>query len=635
MADDLKEQPPQADGLESSPEPRELNGAASPENAQSDIPPQSEIAPQAEAGSNQDIPPQGAPEIPSMAATSRLRPFGARRAEEDLTNPPPKANASNLATTVHSGADSVAALDLTPPGGAPSAKSSKHILVKGAAAAWEKMVLLWKRIPPVEDIFDMVLASLGFQRKPASMLRRAQSLAAKGRYADAVKWFRDILYLRPLTIAAYDGLGRVYFRMGLVEEATREFTIADSLERLVNNRDDLDAACSLAKALMERKQSKMAVSLLEPVLIAHFYTPNNSDLLKRMGLLYTDLRATKKLHQVYEAGLAQHPDDHEFYILMGNLEVKLGRSAEGEKLIRWGRLMGRLKENPNDLNANMAFGELCLKENKLEEGLDYLRNAAALSPENSGIRWRLFNLYQKQGNYNEALRYFLEVLAIEPENEELKYKLADFYRKNHHYDEALEIYRALAKEHPREPKPRFLMSSLLSETGQFDEAQNFKTLAETLAIGLKPDPDHRETVIFMNYLFSIHHNAEATEWLNRGLAKWPYHGELIITKVKMLYNEYRYKEAVNLLKRLISVKHDMAEPHMWMALCYQRLGNHMASLAEAQLATRLAPKSFTSHKVLGDILKEQKKISQANAAYEVADMIRLSQTKSVAHSSGL
>jgi tetratricopeptide (TPR) repeat protein len=519
-------------------------------------------------------------------------------------------------------------MDLNPPGAGPPKPGNAFSRTAGAALA--SLVRLWRRVPPIEDIFDMLLAAMGFQRKPASMLRRAQTLAAKGRHADAIKWFRDILYLRPLTIAAYDGLGRVYFRMGLVEEANREFTIADSLERLVNNRDDLDAACSLAKALKDRKQAKMAVSLLEPVLIAHFYAPNNSDLLKRMGLLYAEARATKKLHQVYEAGVVQHPDDHEFFILKGNLEIKLGRVAEGELLVRWGRLMGRLKENPSDASANMAFGEMCLKEGKTAEGLELLKKAAALAPENTGIRWRLFNLQQKAGNFDEALRYFLEVVAIEPDNEELKYKLADFYRKNRRYEPALEIYRALSAKHPREPRPRAIMSSLLGEMGQFEEAQNLKTLADTLAIGLKAEPDHRETVIFMKYLFSVHEDAEALEWLDRGLQKWPYHGELIITKVKILYNEYRYKEAVALLKRLIGVKHDMAEPHMWIAMCYQRLGNHMAALAEAQLATRLAPKSFTSHKVLGDILKEQKKISQANAAYEVADMIRLTQTRAAA-----
>jgi tetratricopeptide (TPR) repeat protein len=585
----------------------------------------------------------GQPDMPSMAATSRLGTFAERLRGQDEeqeeertaaetavaaeaaggeTGPSPDLPPS---ATVRGGADSAAAMDLNPPGGAPPREG--RAVTRALMRFWAALSGLWKKIPPIEDLFDSLLASMGFQRKPGSMLRRAQNLAAKGRYSDAVKWFRDILYLRPLTIAAYDGLGRVYFRMGLTEESNREFTIADSLERLVTNRDDLDAACSLAKALLERKQAKMAVSLLEPVLVAHFYTPNNSDLLKRMGLLYAELRSLKKLYQVYEAGLAQHPRDHEFHILKGNLEVKLGRSAEGERLIRWGRLMGRLKDNPSDVNALMSFGELCIKENRLEEGLDHLREAAVLSPGNSGIRWRLFNLYQKQGQYPEALRYFLEVAAIDPDNEELKYKLADFYRKNRHYEEALEIYKTMAARHPREPRPRYIMSQLLNDMGQFEESQNLKALADTLAIGLKPEPDHHETVVFMKYLFSINQNKEAMEWLNRGLTKWPYHGELIITKVKMLYNEYRYKEAVNLLKRLISVKHDMAEPHMWIAMCYQRLGNQMAALAEAQLATRLAPKSYTSHKVLGDILKEQKKVSQANAAYEVADMIRLSQNK--------
>ncbi|MDR2339533.1 MAG: tetratricopeptide repeat protein [Deltaproteobacteria bacterium] len=595
--------------------------------------------------------PQVGEETPAMAATSTLKPFSERAREKaeakaaeamaDAVKEGAKEGAKeavkesiqeasagvppDIGPTIHSGSDSVGDLELTPPGAADAAPAGGNAFTRAAGAFFAGIAKLWKRIPPLEDIFDMLLAGLGFQRKPSSMLRRAQSLAAKGRYADAIKWYRDILYLRPLTISAYDGLGRVYFRMGLTEEANREFTIADSLERLVNNRDDLEAASSLAKAMVSRKQAKMAASLLEPVLIAHFYSPNNANLLKGMGEVYAELRATKKLSQVYEAGLAQHPDDHEFYILKGNLDVKMGRVAQGEKLIRWGKLMGRLKDNPQDLNANMAIGELSIKDGKTDEGLGYLRTAAALAPENSGIRWRLFNLYQKQGNYAEALRYFQEVLAIEPENEELQYKLGDFYRRNRHYEEAFQIYKTLTLKHPRDPRPMGLLATVLGDLGQSDESAKAQELANTLAIGLKEDPDHRETVTFMKYLFSINATKEATEWLDKGLAHWPYHGELIITKAKILYSEYRYKEAVTLLKRLISVKHDIAEPHMWLALCYQRMSNNMAALAEAQLATRLAPKSYTTHKVLADILKEQKKLSQANAAYEVAEMIRLSQ----------
>ena len=509
-----------------------------------------------------------------------------------------------------------------PPAGTTIDQSKVTVFVGGLTAffAW-----LWSKIrsiPPLDDLFDRLLFSMGLQRKPSSMLRRANTLAHKGRLVEAVKWYRDLLTLRPLAVAAYDGLGRAYFRMGLTEEANREFTIADNLERILHNRDDIEAAATLADAFLERKQAKISVSMIEPVLIAHFYTPGNNELLKAMGRVYTELRANKKMYQVYQAGLAQYPDDYEFHILKGNAEVKLGNVAEGERLVRWGRLMKKLKENPRDPNAKMAMGEIFIKEQKIDEGLKCLREAATQLPENTGIRWRLFNLYQKQGNYEESLKYFLEVVTLEPDNEELQYRLADFYRRNKHREEALEIYRAMADKHPREPKPHAILGDLLMEMGNFEEGQKMKDLAYTLECGLKANPDHKETVHFMKYLFSIGQTAEAVQWLERGLAKWPYHGELVLTKVKLLYNEYRYKDAVALLKRLISVKPDVAEPHIWIAMCYQRLGDNMAALAESQLATRLAPKSYTAHKVLGDILKEQKKLSQANAAYEVAEMMR-------------
>jgi len=278
--------------------------------------------------------------------------------------------------------------------------------------------------------------------------------------------------------------------------------------------------------------------------------------------------------------------------------------------------------SPDNANLRMTIGEICFKKNKNEDGLKYLCEAAALSPENTGLRWRLYNLYMKQDKIDEALKYFLEIVALDPDNDDLQYRLADFYRKHQRKENALTIYKALAQKYPREPKPHIMWGELLFEMGQMEEGQKLKDLAKLLSYGLKANPDHQETVAFMNYLFSIGRNAEANEWLERGLTKWPYHGELVMLKVKHLYNEFHYKEAVPYLKRLISVRPDVPEPHIWLAMCYQRMGDNMVALAEARLCTRLAPKSYVAHKVLGDILKEQKKLSQANAAYEVAEMMR-------------
>ncbi len=581
--------------------------------------PNSEAAPQAGATHNA-LSPDASPDFPGAAVRANAPPNTASAgAPSDFPGAAVKAN-----TPTDEGQSTTTAAPNNNDATEKESKMARRLTALGRAilAFWEWLIRKIKAIPPIDDIFDQIIFSLGLRRKPASMLKRAGTLAHKGRLAEAVSFYREYQALRPLSVAGYDGLGRAFFRMGLSEEANREFSIADSMERIIHNRDDLEAAATLAIAFLERKQVKISVSLIEPVLIAHFYTPSNSDLLKAMGKVYEELRTNKKLHQVYSAGLAQHPGDYEFHILKGQAEIKLGNIAEGERLVRWGRLMKKLRENPKDPQAKMAMGEIYLKEEKQEDGLRCLREAADELPQNTGVRWRLFNLYQKQENYKEALKYFLEIVELDPENDDLRYRLADFYRRHQNRDAALEIYRRFCLKYPRDPKPHLQLGDLLVETGAFDEGQKMKDLAQTLEIGLKKDPDHRETIRFMNYLFETRQTKEAYKWLETGLAKWPYHGELIMTKVKRLYKEYRYKEAVDLLKRLISVKPDMAEPHIWIAQNYQRLGDNMAALAEAQLATRLAPKSYTAHKVLGDVLKEQKKLSQANAAYEVAEMMR-------------
>lgn len=483
----------------------------------------------------------------------------------------------------------------------------------------------WSRIssiPHVDDIFDRILITFGMQRKPAGMLRRANTLARADRLVEAVKGYRDLLALKPLTVAAYDGLGRAYFRMGLTEEAHRELDIADSMERILRNRDDIDAAATLALSFLNRKQARVSISLIEPVLIAHFFSPGNKELLKSMGMVYTEIRAHKKSLQVYSAGLAQHPEDWEFHLYKGEAEVKQGNVSEGEKLIRWGRVIKKHMDNPGDPKAKMALGEMYISSQKESEGLALLEEAAALEPGSTGIRWRLYNLYQKQGQNEEALKYLLEVVALDKDNVELQYRLADFYKRNNCKEDAVTLYRELIELYKRDPKPHELLGGLLMETGHFDDGQQMKDLSLVLEIGLNPNPDHKDTIAFMKYLFSIGEHEEGRQWLERGLAKWPYHGELVLVKAKLLYNSRRYQEAMVLLRRLISVKSTVAEPHIWIAMCYQKLSDNMAALAEAQLATRLAPKSYTAHKVLGDILKEQKKLSQASAAYEVAEMMR-------------
>ncbi len=70
-----------------------------------------------------------------------------------------------------------------------------------------------------------------------------------------------------------------------------------------------------------------------------------------------------------------------------------------------------------------------------------------------------------------------------------------------------------------------------------------------------------------------------------------------------------------------------AEPHIFLALSYSRLGQNMAALAEGQLSIKLAPKNAYAHQTLGDIYREQKKFSLAATSYETAERLRGSESK--------
>ena len=64
------------------------------------------------------------------------------------------------------------------------------------------------------------------------------------------------------------------------------------------------------------------------------------------------------------------------------------------------------------------------------------------------------------------------------------------------------------------------------------------------------------------------------------------------------------------------------EPHILLALAYNRIGQNMAALAEGLLAVRLAPQNASAHQILANIYREQKRFTLAATSYETAERLR-------------
>lgn len=435
------------------------------------------------------------------------------------------------------------------------------------------------------SLIQKLFALLGLKASPESLTKKAAAFAAKEDVMASVEQYKKALEIDPYYVRAYDGLGKVYFRMGFREEADREFAIADGLEKLAEDSGDVESATKMGRAMMAKGMNKQATAVLEPVLKKH---PRNKELLKVMGLCYKEMGVIKRARELLKAGLEKWPRDSDFYLHLGSLELKAGNNTEGERLTNIARLMSKCEIDPSDAQARFELGLLFMKKNLLNDAAEFFRQAVGIDKRNVEYWQRLGECYQQAGLHPAAIDSFKQVAKLEPSD----------------------------------PRPHKALAMLYKLLGKFEESRASKELANLLESGQSEIKNAQQAARFIKYLLSIGKTEDARKHLENALESFPDSVDLKAIYGRFLFKEEKYQEAVSILNEVAGEKDNWAEPHIWMAMAYQKMGDAMSALAEGQLATRLAPKSHVAHKVLGDILREQKKFSMAENAYETAENLK-------------
>ncbi|MFH1091344.1 MAG: tetratricopeptide repeat protein [Pseudomonadota bacterium] len=435
------------------------------------------------------------------------------------------------------------------------------------------------------NLVERLLALFGLRLSPEALTRKANFFASKENVAGAVEHFKKALAADQMFVPAYDGLGRLYFRMGFRTEADREFAIADGLEKLQTDSPDVEAAVKMGWAMMDKGLYSLAVSKVEPLLKLN---PRHPELLKVLGISYKVLGNDKRARELLRTGLERWPRVIDFYQHLGSLESKAGNMEEGERLLNISRLMAKAESDPLDTEARYHLGNLFHSCNQDDLAAEYLRQALAVDKEKIDHWMLLGECYLSAGLYPAA-------------------------------EDALRQASRLA---PVDPRPHRLLAKVYQLMGRFDEGRQARELTAVLEAGQGEAESAQQGARFIKYLLAIGRSGEAEQRLQELMAKWPGDLDLKILQGRLIFRRKDYTEAIAVLQEVAQAKETLAEPHIWMALAYQRLGDPMSSLAEGQLATRLAPKSYAAYKVLGDILREQRKFGMAENAYETAEHLR-------------
>lgn len=431
---------------------------------------------------------------------------------------------------------------------------------------------------------------LSMGTSPEALVKKAGDLAAEEDIMGAADAYKEALSREPAFVPAYDGLGKMYFRMGFRDEADREFAIADGLEKLAKTLDDVEAGVKMGRAMLDKGLCALAVTNLEPMLEKH---PRRPELLKVMGICYKSLDDADRAREVFRAGLDLRPTDVDFYLQLGGLEIRAGNRKEGESLTNTARLLARCASDPNDETSRYNLGQQFFERDLFDEAAVYLRQAVEIVPAYLDA-WLLLGQTYRQ-------------LGLEPAS--------------------VDALKQTSRLAPDDPRPQRALAEVYHEMGRFSESRAAKEIASILEGGETGTQDPQQGARFLKYLLSIGKMDKVQARLNEFLAQWPDSPELRLIHGRLLFKDNLYQEALDVFKAVAAEKENLAEPHIWMAMAYQRLGETMNALAEGQLAVRLAPKSHAAHKIMGDIYREQKKFSLAENAYEVAENLREAKDK--------
>ena len=137
------------------------------------------------------------------------------------------------------------------------------------------------------------------------------------------------------------------------------------------------------------------------------------------------------------------------------------------------QIQDRLAKDPRDFGGQLAMGEVLFQQGKLEEALDYLKQAQLLFPEYGGDNspyWYLAQIYRQQGELGKAAEELAAFTRINESHYEAHLALAEIRESLGDLRASAEALGKAVFIYPLEMAPHRRLAEIYGELGEFRSA---------------------------------------------------------------------------------------------------------------------------------------------------------------------
>jgi Tfp pilus assembly protein PilF len=296
---------------------------------------------------------------------------------------------------------------------------------------------------------------------------------------------------------------------------------------------------------------------------------------------------------------------------------------------------------PDNPRARVSLG----KEYVLKEDLEAARNQALTALEHDKDHTQAHSLlgriYWEEGNNDAAAQEFKVVLEDIPHDNYANNALGTIYREQGRLEEALALFEAASNRQPIIWRTLNNAGSVLLELGKPEEARMYFSRA------LEVRPDSREAAYNMGVaLTSLGRSAEAIAFLEGWMSSHSLDSQMLTlmgltyaseNKIDASVDAFRraleidpenalaatrlvdyhmsngeYKDAVVLLKNLVTGNPDSVRERMMYAVALEQTGKLDKAVEQLRAADRLKPNDATIRRMLANTLSKLKEADEAS-----------------------
>lgn len=273
--------------------------------------------------------------------------------------------------------------------------------------------------------------------------------------------------------------------------------------------------------------------------------------------------------------IAQPNPSPELTYQLGFVRFRLGKYAEAEKLFE--ELYAR---TPPDMRGLAGISEIYAAQNQFAKALERLDLGRKQHPNDTGLKLAWANIAVRADRVDEAIPVYKQLAAAEPKNYDVQMRLAEAYRRKNDWTHAAEVWSAATAIRPNELLP------LVNQAMALDHLKRSTEAAAIYEKILRINPN--EVLALNNYAYFLAKQgkdlATALRYALRAAILAPGDQSIGDTLGFVYVQRKEPAEAVKVFERLVGAEPAFALPRIRLAEALKLNGDQAGARRECEAA---------------------------------------------------